>query len=169
MNIHIRSHEEASRFLAENPGQYDVILISAEPIMAMKERIQINACEVLCLYFQDAVAPQPDVRLPTTEHVSQALSWAEGRANIIVACAAGISRSSAIAYLLWCRLMPPEAAVRNLDQHRHMPNELVVRLGAELLANPLIFSAFTAWRERTEQLWLVKAMLDLQPKGTAQS
>jgi predicted protein tyrosine phosphatase len=163
MGIHVLSHAEAEDFLANSTGEYDVLFVAAEPVPAVEETLQARSREMLRLYFHDAVDPWPDVKLPTSDHVSRALDWAngraDGRAELIVTCAAGISRSSALAYLLWCRAMPPAEAVRQLNQDRHMPNELVVRLGAEALGNPAIFSTFAEWREATRQLWLARAML----------
>jgi predicted protein tyrosine phosphatase len=167
MNIHIRSHAEAARFLREHPGKFDVIFIAAQPLPDLQQVIEAHAAETLCLYFHDTVAEGPASRPPAPEDITRAIRWAEGRSNLLVACAAGVSRSSAVAYLLWCRLMPPQQAIRKLDGTRHMPNELVVRLGAEVLANPAVYSAFVAWRDCSEELWVVKAAIDMQRNGSA--
>jgi len=164
MRIHVLSHSEAESFLEKNAGEFDVLFVAAEPVPGVEETLQARSREMLRLYFHDAIDPWPDVKLPTADHVSRALDWASGRPQLVVTCAAGISRSSALAYLLWCRAMPPELAVQQLNQDRHMPNELVVRLGAEALGNQAIFSTFSEWRDATQQLWQARARLETQPK-----
>lgn len=157
MQIHVLSHAEAESFLETSAGEFDVLFVAAEPVPGVEEALQGRSRAMLRLYFHDAVNPWPDVNLPTADHVTRALAWAQDRPQLIVTCAAGISRSSALAYLLWCRALPPEEALLQLNQDRHMPNELVVRLGAEALGNPAIFSTFAEWREATLQLWLARA------------
>jgi predicted protein tyrosine phosphatase len=62
-----------------------------------------------------------------------------------VSCHAGVSRSSALAYVVRCRDWSPGEAIRVLTPGWHRPNELVVRLGAELLRDPAVYATYAAW------------------------
>jgi predicted protein tyrosine phosphatase len=86
---------------------------------------------VLHLQFEDFDSPRPGVRLPAAEDVRLALVWSAGGGDLVVSCHAGLSRSSALAYVVRCRDWSPEAAIGVLTPGWHRPNGLVVRLGAE--------------------------------------
>jgi len=72
--------------------------------------------------------------VPNSDLVSAALEFAKGAPNVAVHCTAGVSRSSAMAFLVACQMTgDPEEAVKVLDMKSHFPNESIVLLGERLL------------------------------------
>ena len=79
----------------------------------------------------------------------------------IVACKFGVSRSSAIAYLLESQRTSPQEAISILDVNNHYPNELILKFGIEILGtfdkNPIIdFYKRTGLELHPHSLLLVK-------------
>lgn len=66
---------------------------------------------------------------PTKEAVEKALSVDYD----YVSCKLGVSRSSAIAFLVECNKTDSETAIKQLDSAKHFPNELVLKLGMDIL------------------------------------
>ena len=60
----------------------------------------------------------------------------------MVHCAAGVSRSSATAYVIACMTTPPAKAIYMLNPMLHMPNERIVQYGTEILDNTDIWREF---------------------------
>jgi len=79
-------------------------------------------------------------QLPREEQIKELLNWSKGKHDFVVHCTAGVSRSSAIAYVLACCFMPPSEAISVLDPYKHDPNDLIVQLGAKLLGNPEVLA-----------------------------
>lgn len=77
---------------------------------------------------------------PTKEAVEQMLTWARHRdsGNMIVSCAAGISRSSATAFLIECQAKSPEDAVNVWTLGKHQPNELILHYGVQILGDHIV-------------------------------
>jgi predicted protein tyrosine phosphatase len=81
------------------------------------------------------------VDAPNHEHVSSILNWAKGRDIDFVACAAGISRSTALGILIVCqetfagRNPTVEEAIHTLKLIRghHRPNKLILEIGETIL------------------------------------
>lgn len=84
---------------------------------------------------------------PELVDVKTGLEWAKGKNPVLVHCAAGISRSSAFAYLIGCLSGQPEEALNVLDARLHWPNKRIVRLGAEYMGKPEILTTYQKWRE----------------------
>jgi protein-tyrosine phosphatase len=79
---------------------------------------------------------------PTYLNVKNILDWTKDKCNenIIVHCTMGISRSSAIAYLInYQRLQIASHAIELLDPKRHAPNKLICRHGVTYFGNTEIF------------------------------
>lgn len=89
------------------------------------------------LYFDDYVKPTIGRTLATKEDINKALKFAEGKDDIIVACAAGISRSSAIAYTIARTRASKEEALKIIDINKHWPNRHIISLAEEILKLPL--------------------------------
>jgi predicted protein tyrosine phosphatase len=85
---------------------------------------------------------------PTLEHIEKALEWSKGRDKLISCCHAGVSRSSAMAYLLACRECGPGTVLSVLRPHKHWPNRLIVHLGSQILNDPLIWQTFVEWQKK---------------------
>lgn len=157
MNIRIHSYLELCNLLEAEPGQHDCIMICGSDDRdnqqrARREAVEQHARNHLLLTFDDVTWKGETCISPAPDHVREALSWSQGRENVIVACAAGVSRSSATAYILACSRLPAQAAINILDRYRHWPNEWVVRFGAEALARPEVWTVFEAWQEVTVQV-----------------
>ncbi len=84
---------------------------------------------------------------PERGHIETALDYAKDKQELLIHCSAGVSRSSAVAYLLACRRVGPTKALRVLDSSLHWPNNRVVRLGAEIMGNPEIEQAIKKWKD----------------------
>jgi predicted protein tyrosine phosphatase len=102
------------------------------------KRIRTEARDCLYMEFHDIFSPRPGLIHPTYEHVERALAWGKDKNldEVICICQAGISRSSAMAYLLCCQVMDPSDAIKTLDINVHSPNHLIVSMGADLLTFP---------------------------------
>lgn len=84
---------------------------------------------------------------PTAKNISDALEWSKNKTELIVACHAGISRSSATAYIIASRALGPESALDILEKGHHWPNRLIVYLGSKLLKNDKIWEIFVEWQK----------------------
>jgi hypothetical protein len=84
---------------------------------------------------------------PTARNIKEALAWSEGKTELIVACHAGISRSSATAYVIASRVLGPKDALGILEQGHHWPNRLIVYLGSKLLKDDKIWDEFVNWQK----------------------
>jgi len=112
-----------------------------------------NSKGIVSAYFDDIWLPEHEkmgFKLPKKEDVANILEWAKGKNPVTVHCTGGISRSSAIAYLIACLTHPPEEAIKVLNPLVHAPNELVVQYGAEILRNPRIFEVFKDFESKAK-------------------
>src|SRR5262245_11125807 len=132
MNIEICSHATLQGLLATQPGGYDLLLVTNPGYDPPADALPL-ARRVLHLVFDDHHVPRPGRRLPAAEDVRRALEWSADSTDLVVSCNAGVSRSSALAYIILCRQRPPQEAIAALTPNWHRPNELIVRLGAQLL------------------------------------
>jgi predicted protein tyrosine phosphatase len=83
---------------------------------------------------------------PERGHIEAALDYAKDKQELLIHCAAGVSRSSAVAYLIACSRVGTMEALRVLDSLFHWPNNRVVRLGAEIMDNPEIKQTIKKWK-----------------------
>src|SRR5262245_21466196 len=118
MNIEICSHATLQGLLATRPGGYDLLLVT-NPGFAPPADAMPLARRVLHLEFDDHHLPHPGRRLPAAEDVRRALEWAADCTDLVVACHAGVSRSSALAYVILCRHRPPHEAIEILTVNWH--------------------------------------------------
>ena len=90
--------------------------------------------------------------LPEVNDVKNALEWSIGKDRILVHCEAGISRSSAMAYLIACTRMSAKKATTILNFHLHWPNPRIVRIGSEVMNRADVLAVLEEWRKagRTE-------------------
>ena len=63
----------------------------------------------------------------------------------------GISRSSAIAYLIACTRMPEKKALEMLDYSNHYPNRHIVYLGASILGRESVYRECMDWLELADK------------------
>ncbi|WP_366535685.1 hypothetical protein, partial [Streptococcus pneumoniae] len=88
------------------------------------------------------------LKAPTKEHVTKAINWCQDKENIMFACHMGISRSSAMAYVCACNEFDPEDAIGVLKLGYHTPNQLIVKLGSEILENKKVWLTYLEWLEK---------------------
>ena len=146
MQTEICGHADVHALLDEDPRNRDLILITNPGYVPFGDEVLRLARRVLHLQFDDIAATFPDMHPPTSADVQRALDWAAGSEDLVVACHAGISRSSALAYVIRSRDWSPSQAVQILTRGLHSPNRLIVDLGAKLLGNPLVWSTYESWR-----------------------
>jgi len=84
---------------------------------------------------------------PTAKNIADALDWSKGKTELVVACHAGISRSSATAYLIAARALGSEWALDILKKGYHYPNRLIVYIGSKLLKDDKIWERFVGWQK----------------------
>ena len=79
---------------------------------------------------------------PSYINVKNILDWTKDKCkeNIVVHCSMGISRSSAIAYLInYQRMKKANDAIELLNPNCHAPNKLICRHGVTYFGNTEIF------------------------------
>lgn len=95
----------------------------------------------LALYFNDITEPREDMIAPDSSHVKEVLNFLDGwraEAPLLIHCWAGISRSTAAAYIALCHLNPgvSEHKLAQLLRRRApeaTPNALLVRRADEVM------------------------------------
>lgn len=97
-------------------------------------------------------------KAPKITDVKRILEWAKDKDKdeIIVHCTAGISRSSAIAYLIeYNRTKSIGSALGVLDKTKHNPNKLIICHGASILNNSLLMLKLidSDYKERINKLF----------------
>ena len=85
------------------------------------------------------------VRPIVAEDVQRFLDFSDGYNELVVACQAGVSRSSATAYLIGAKKWGPIAALELLQPAYHYPNRLIVYIGSKLLGNNDIWQKYIDW------------------------
>jgi predicted protein tyrosine phosphatase len=136
--IKILPRNDIRVLVKQNPGIHDCIVIYEPGREAEVAEILPNCRSHLALGFHDITMARNDAIEPQPKHIWEALNWASDKQDIYVACRAGVSRSSAIAYLIACTRMTPEQAVLILDPDRHIPNELLIKHGSRILGEHII-------------------------------
>lgn len=148
--ITILSRDEAVNFIAKNPDH--PIIAIGETFNNDVERVTSLANCCLCLRFNDIEYEGKDC--VQDHHIEEALEWAKPHEDLVVACRAGISRSSAFAYLIECTRSGPEAAKEILCPDIHQPNRLVVDKGARILENDDVQEQFFEWMKELYSRYL---------------
>ena len=145
MNISILSLQECINEITIN-GTSDSIVSIRSMNMPIKEYEdidlykKINDSKVIIETFDDVERRDKYYKLASKKQVQNILDWSMDKDNIIVHCTAGVSRSSAIAYLIACKKLNDHTlAVDYLNFNLHNPNLYVVQLGAILLGNHNIY------------------------------
>lgn len=143
MNIEIHSARDAARELHLNRGKWCVISLRSPDTPDEHHPVtdkQPHAIAMLIRKFDDVWEDRHGEQgyiLPTKEDVQLCLDFVANQQpeNLLIHCDAGVSRSSAIAYVIACTMDTPEEAIKLLNPMLHMPNERIIRYGAELLGN----------------------------------
>jgi predicted protein tyrosine phosphatase len=144
MEIEICGRGTVAGVMSTAPQQRDLLVIS-NPGSGLPSGVEPLARRLLHLEFDDFSEPREGVVLVTSADIERVLDWAQDHQNLVVCCHAGVSRSSAMAYVIACRTRSPAEALTLLLPGWHYPNERIVRLGAEVLGNKEVYSACLAW------------------------
>lgn len=151
MNITICGHRRAAQILAQKPGQIDVIMISSPDSFFGVEgsnTILNNAKSYKLLAFHDISIMREGLIPPEEKHVKEALEFAKDKDELIVCCQAGISRSSAIAYVLKTTEVGEFEALAILDPMVHHPNGMIVKLGSQILNKSDMVEYIHIWNNK---------------------
>ena len=145
------SHANALREVTSHSKEYNIIFITnpGDPFYKSEMRGLIaHAKESLVCQFNDIEFNTVSRNGPQTEDVKTILEFANGKDDLIVCCHAGVSRSSASAFVIACSREDPEEAVKILDVHKHDPNGLIIKHGAELLDKPTMVEVIQGFKAR---------------------
>jgi predicted protein tyrosine phosphatase len=104
-----------------------------------------NCKGMLKLWFEDVECQRYDEqKIPEKEDVQTILDWTRDidlkKHRLAVHCTAGISRSSATAYIVACSKMPVKEALGCIDPLWHNPNMRIVGFGADILGDSKIYN-----------------------------
>lgn len=152
-DITIWSLREIAGLIKEKPTDLNIVSIRSTEIPQATydifEEYRNNYENIIVEYFDDIRFPQEGFTIPAKEHVMRILKWAVDKEHIAVHCTAGISRSSAIAYVIACQKSSPKEALKILDPMKHGPNHLILKLGMEVLGDKTVMSEYMFWFDRT--------------------
>lgn len=137
MKTTIVSRKRLMEITDQNPGTIDAIIIHEKRCSVDIDAIAAKCRNALVMEFND-VTWEDDVAPPKKQHVEQALEWSKDKEDIVVACAAGKSRSAAIAYVIECAHKNPTEAIKIFDPKFHYPNELIVKYGIDILGEAIV-------------------------------
>lgn len=147
MKFQIFGHKELEQFLKENPKKYSCVYYTPSAWPGL-DFVKENTVESLHLPVDDVDNYDVEARgavSPKASHIKKFLEFAEGKRNLIVACRAGICRSSATAYLIAAKEVGAINALDVLKPTQHYPNRLIVYIGSKVLNNPDIWDKYVDW------------------------
>lgn len=153
MSITICGHSKAMDLVKNDPKKYDVLFISSPQqkyAVYGSQGIEEHANEYFELLFDDVTFPIMNRIPPTLEDVKKALDFGVGKKNLIVCCQAGISRSSAIAYLIKTVTDGMAEGLTILNPMVHSPNSLIIKHGSLILKNPDIVGLVETWKVKAD-------------------
>lgn len=147
-DIQIRGHKShdrpLQRFLSENLGYHAVVITDSG--CRFPDEVVDKSASHLHLIFDDIAAASKSLIFVTPVQVKQALDYAVGKEHLVIACHAGISRSSALAFLIALQEWNKERAFAVLTPRVHYPNPAVIRTGLEILGRMDILPELAAWQ-----------------------
>jgi len=146
--IIIRPTFAAIKAVMQDPGKWNVVSIreKGQETLPLDAPGAVKSMTVMFFYDLEEPIQGKDFVLPSMEDVEEVLSWAKGKDPILVRCQGGVSRSSAMAYLIACSRTFPCCASNVLNPMLHWPNQLVVSLGAKCLGNVEVHDEIVNWK-----------------------
>lgn len=126
--MEILSREDLRNRVAKEPGKYKAIVIHEYNHPEDVSDIVANCKESIVLGMDDITSDR--LGGPTYQQVKEVLTYKVLDFDF-VACKQGISRSSAIAYLVECQIEESEEAIKVLNHTKHFPNELILKHGLD--------------------------------------
>ncbi|WP_439622698.1 hypothetical protein [Gemmata sp.] len=145
MEIRIAGYVAASLTLEREPARWHA-LVMLDSDVRETDFVPAHTRSHLFLRFVDIEEPRESKHLPSKSLLRDALQFAHGKDKLLVSCRAGRGRSVAVGYTIACQQLGVAEAVKFLDPTRHRPNQLVVRLGSELLEDSTALTEFERWR-----------------------
>lgn len=140
--IQIMSRPAAINYISKYPDH--PIIAIGETTNNGVEKVTEIAKNCLCLMFDDIELNHIGRCTVQPEHIKQAVEWATDKPDLIIACRAGISRSSALAYVIESTRVGPEKALEILDMNKHQPNRLVIHTASQILGGE-IMEVYNGW------------------------
>jgi predicted protein tyrosine phosphatase len=153
MDIVIHNYLSGSFLLEQRPNFWDVIVI-LDSGLEHTEFVAEHARSHFYLQFDDVGSPTRGKRSPTADDLQSALEFSKKSDNLVVCCRAGQSRSAATAFAICFQRLGPDAAYRMLNPTRHVPNELIINIAAQLIGEPLLLATFEKWRKDHQHIKL---------------
>ncbi|MBA4191247.1 MAG: hypothetical protein C0467_24970 [Planctomycetaceae bacterium] len=145
VEIRIAGYVAASLILERDPAQWHALVMLDSDVQET-DFVPTHTRSHLFVRFDDIEEPRERKHLPSKSLLRDALQFAHGKDKLLVSCRAGRGRSAAVAYTIACQQLGVDEAVKLLDPTRHRPNQLVVRLGSELLEDSTPLAEFERWR-----------------------
>ena len=154
-SISIMSLEAITELLSSKKTLYNIVSIRSSDLPESEykvfEEFNDHYKDIIVEIFDDIESPWKGQKVVMPEQIAGILKWAKGKDNIVVHCTAGISRSSAMAYLIACTRIPPSEAVKILKTDSHYPNDLVVYYGAKILEDDSIYKEYSIWLDKADE------------------
>lgn len=176
-NITIASYQLAYDLLGSTVGlQFQHVISINNPKEEPPRPLQQHPGRHLVLHFHDITGPSGGGMLaPSTKDVKDILEFAEGielQDEVLVHCAAGISRSSAAALGIIASKLEPSAEngtravqeVLNIKSIIHPNRDMVVDVDKLLGYQGALLAAHGAAFEGSELLWLPPGLRDMEPE-----
>jgi len=145
MKIYITGHKGAAGVMEERPQEFNVILYTNSNYPA-PVAIKENAKSLIHFSVDDIDVSTHGKVSPSMLTVINFLDWSRDKEDIMCVCHAGVSRSSATAYVIASSRIGPEKALEFLKPMWHWPNRLIVWLGSQILESPEIWNVFVQWQ-----------------------
>lgn len=150
VEIKIFGRRDLEIFLTEHPKEYDVIHYT-ESTWPPLPFVKTNAKEWLHLPVDDIDHYEyKSSSAPLAEDVKKFIQFGSGREKLAIACAMGISRSTATAYVIGSSIWGPTEAIKLLEIGRSSPNRLIVYMGSQILGEPDIWNHYVKWLREYE-------------------
>ena len=146
--IKILSLEEALDVVEKGKTDYNIVSIrdKEQPsVYKLFDDNRANYNDLIWEEFDDIEAPRRGDNLVKKEQIERLLDWARDKDNLIVHCTAGVSRSSAMAYLIVCMKEGIPEALSILNYIYHCPNRYLIYAGSKILGNDEIYNQFVVW------------------------
>ena len=126
----IVGREELRKLTQSSPKTHKAIIIHEYNHPEDVSDIAKNCKEFLLLSMDDITSDR--LGGPTKQQIKEIMEVDKYDDYDFVACKQGISRSSAIAYLIECLSEEPDEAIKILDHTKHFPNELILKHGLDI-------------------------------------